>query len=214
MCLIDLLHYTNPREKNQGAEKASGLPFSRSLFQSFSHWWPHYSCKEIKQTLYFVLSFFMSVDCSNWGAKSDFVESWCYSPCPTDRLHSWNSAWDNERVVNYSYGNPHDFCYRSCYCTQAAQDKMWLSFSQKERQSSESHAQTQSCSTSELFLCASSSYNPLGDFQVYCFCFYISEMLSCNFEIDSFLYNMPSQLSAWDHKWKCTGILGEKCFSV
>lgn len=56
--------------------------------------------------------------------KAGVKGSFSALPCPTDRLHSWNSAWDNERIINYSYGIPHDFRYRPCYCTQAAQDKM------------------------------------------------------------------------------------------
>lgn len=54
-----------------------------------------------------------------------------------------------------------------------------------------------------------------SDIPFFFVCFYDSEMLSCNFEIDSFLFNMPSPaLSAWDYKWKCTEIPGEKLFSV
>lgn len=88
---------------------------------------------------------------------------------------------------------PHDFCYRSCYCTQAAQGKMWLRFSQKERQSSFTksvlfniRATIPTCKFLLLWL---------KDRQVSLFCcFHISEMLSCNFEIDIFLFDVPSQL--------------------
>lgn len=146
--------------------------------------------------------------------KAGVKASFSAVPCPAGRLHSWNSAWDNERVVNYSYGNPHGFCYRSCYCTQAAQDKMGLSFSQKERQSSDSHSQNQSCSTSELFPVCRFLLHWLRDFQVYFFLVLYFRNAKLQFWNWYFLFNMPSQLSAWDYKWKCTGILGEKCFSV
>lgn len=165
MWLIDLLHYnTNPREKNQGPEKASGLPLFQEFISEFV-WWSHHitAVRKLNRHVIVFCSFpwvltaateVLKVVLWKAGVKASFSAV----PCPAGRLHSRNSAWDNERVVNYSYGNPHGFCYRSCYCTQAAQDKMGLSFSQKERQSSDSHSQNQSCSTSEYFPCASSSY--------------------------------------------------------